>query len=68
MSPGAFWDFGSSGQDGTMQFPDFRSMDGRGCRPAQSIPVLPGMSQIRLGSFPQDFPFEFRVLWFNAKR
>jgi len=42
-----------------MQFPDFRSVDGRGCRPPQPLPILPRMSQASPSSFPQYFPFEF---------
>jgi hypothetical protein len=56
-----------------MQFPDFRSVDGRGCWPAQPFPVLPG----RAPSHPETFlsvfvngqerlsilPFEKPVFW-----
>ena len=42
-----------------MQSPDFRSVDDRGCRPPQPLPILPCMSQASPSSFPQYFPFEF---------
>jgi len=37
---------------GTMQFPDFRGVYGRGCRPTQPFPVFPRMGQTSPGSFP----------------
>jgi hypothetical protein len=41
-----------------MQFPDFRGVYGRGCRPPQPFPVLPGVRQASPSSFPQNFSFE----------
>ena len=41
-----------------MKFPDFRSVRGCGCRPAQPFPVLPGMGQAGASSLPQNLPFE----------
>ena len=42
-----------------MQFPYLRSVDESGCRPTQSLPILPRMSQASPSLFPQYFPFEF---------
>ena len=50
-------DFGFA-DAGAMQFPDFRSVYGRGCRPAQPFPVLPGWAKPSPRSFPQNLPFE----------
>ena len=52
-------DLGFAGP-GTMQFPDFRSVCGRGCRPAQSLAVRARMRQTGPGPFPQNLPFELR--------
>jgi len=41
-----------------MQFPDFRSVNGRGCGPTQPFAFLPRMSQTSPGPFPQDLSFE----------
>jgi hypothetical protein len=41
-----------------MQFSDFGSVYGRGCRPPQPFPVLARMRQAGLGTFPQNLPFE----------
>jgi hypothetical protein len=41
-----------------MQFPDFRSVYGRGCRPTKPFPVLPRMGQSSPSSFPQNLSFE----------
>jgi hypothetical protein len=41
-----------------VQFPDFRSVNGRGRRPTQPFPVLARMRQAGPGPFPQDLPFE----------
>jgi hypothetical protein len=41
-----------------MQFPDFRSVYGRGCRPTQPFPVLPRMGQASSSSLPQNLSFE----------
>jgi hypothetical protein len=41
-----------------MQFPDFRGVHGRGCRPTQPFSVRPCMLQARPRSFPQNLPFE----------
>ena len=41
-----------------MQLPDFRSVNGRGCRPTQPFPVLPCMGQASPSSLTQDLPFE----------
>jgi len=41
-----------------MQFPDFGSVYSRGCRPAQSFPILPRMRQARSRSFAQNLTFE----------
>lgn len=45
---------------GAMQLPNFRGVYGRSCRPAQTLPVFPRVSQARLGSFSQDLSFELR--------
>ena len=50
-------DFGFA-DAGAVQFPDFRSMDGRGRRSTQSLSVQPCMSQPSPRSFPQNLPFE----------
>ena len=42
----------------TMQLPDFRSVNGSGCRPTQPFPVLPRMGQASPSSLPQNLPFE----------
>ena len=41
-----------------MQLPDFRSVNGSGCRPTQPFPVLPRMGQASPSSLPQNLPFE----------
>jgi hypothetical protein len=41
-----------------MQFPDFRSVYGRRCRPAEALAVLPGVGQTSPRSFPQNLPFK----------
>jgi hypothetical protein len=41
-----------------VQFPDFRSVYGRGCRPTQPFPVLPRMGQASPSAFPQNLSFE----------
>jgi hypothetical protein len=41
-----------------MQFPDFRSMYGRGCRPTQPFSVLPRLGQASPSPFPQNLSFE----------
>ena len=41
-----------------MQFPDFPSVYGRGCRPTQPFPVLPRMRQARPGSFAENLSFK----------
>jgi len=43
---------------GAMQFPDFRSVHGRGCRPTEPLSVLPCMRQAGPGAFLQNLPFE----------
>lgn len=42
-----------------MRFPNLGSMYCRSRGPAESLPDLPRMRQTRLGSFPQNLPFEF---------
>lgn len=46
----------SFGDTGAVQFPDCRSMDGRSCRPPQSLSVLPRLGKASTGS--QNLPFE----------
>ena len=46
------------GTAGAMQFPDFGSVCGRGCRPPQPFSVLSRMSQARAGPFLQHLPLE----------
>jgi hypothetical protein len=41
-----------------MQFPDFRSMYGGGCRPTQPFPVFPCLGQASPSSFPQNLAFK----------
>lgn len=43
-----------------MEFPDFRSVYGSGCRPAQPLTVLPCLSQSSKGSLAQNLSFELR--------
>jgi len=60
-------DFGFA-DPGAMQFPDFRRMYGRGCRPSQPFPVLPRMGQASPSPFPQNLSFKLSVLRRNAIR
>jgi|SRR5271156_5446861 len=41
-----------------VQLPDFRSVNGRGSRPTQPFPTLPGLSQPSSSPLPQNLPFE----------
>src|SRR5579863_10561114 len=50
-------DFGF-GDTGAVQFPDLGGMQSCRHRSAQSLTVLPGVSQASPSSFAQDFPFE----------
>ena len=43
---------------GAMQFQYFRGMRGRGCRPTQPLPVLPGVCQAGPSSFLQNLSFK----------
>jgi hypothetical protein len=43
-----------------MQFPDFRSVNSRSCRPAQPLAVLPRMRQTCPSALPQDLSFKLR--------